>query len=82
MASKTPLQGSELIDCVKANGEQAIEVVAERCGYGSDIAAFEKELQKAGEHIGVEINSFQDFVAPKEEKEKGVIIAPDSPSEL
>lgn len=82
MASETPLKGSELIDCARANGEQEIEVVAQRCGYGNDIATFERELQKAGEHIGVEIKSFHDLVAPKEENEVGVIIAPDSPTEL
>jgi len=82
MASKTPLEGAELIDCARANGEQAIEVVAERCGYGKDVATFERELQKAGEHIGVEIKSFHDLVAPKEEEMPGVVIAPDSPSEL
>ena len=31
MSSSTPLQGSELIDCARANMKQGIEVTAKSC---------------------------------------------------
>ena len=61
MSSSTPLDGSELIDCAKANSEKDIKVVSERCGYDEDIAAFERELKKACSLIGVEIKRFEDL---------------------
>lgn len=78
------LQGTELIDCVKANVNKEIAVAAHRCGYGEDIITFERELKKAGEHIGVEINSFNDFSKNQEpsEEEQGVVIAPETPTQL
>jgi hypothetical protein len=83
MASPTPLIGAELIDCARANGNQGIEVAAQRCGYGEDIATFELELQKAGEHIGTEINSFADLIqTPKDKRNTGVVFAPESPTQL
>ena len=84
MASSKPLKGSELIDCARANSKESITVAAYRCGYGEDIAEFEEQLQQAGAAIEVEINRFTeltDTTAPKTEK-SGVIIAPDSATEL
>ncbi|GAB4230030.1 MAG: hypothetical protein Kow00121_58880 [Elainellaceae cyanobacterium] len=76
------LTGSELIDCARANGPKGAEVAASRCGYES-IAAFEMALRKAGDHIGVEINSFEDLVrTPNERQQTGVEVGPDSLSEL
>ncbi|MDX2215242.1 MAG: hypothetical protein SFY66_18405 [Oculatellaceae cyanobacterium bins.114] len=84
MASPEPLYGTDLIDCAKANSNQGIEAAAERCGYGTDIAAFERELKKAGEHIGVEINSFGDLGTPTpfDRSQLGIEIAPETPDEL
>ncbi|ACK71594.1 conserved hypothetical protein [Gloeothece citriformis PCC 7424] len=83
MASSAPLKGSELIDCARANGEQGIEVAAYRCGYGNDLARFEQQLREAGQHIGVEINGFDDLVNNRQGNEqRGVVIAPDTPSQL
>jgi hypothetical protein len=56
-----PLQGIELIDCARANGNESIMIAAERCGYSSNIEMFEEELEKAGEAIGVEIQNFSDL---------------------
>ncbi|MBD1909975.1 MULTISPECIES: hypothetical protein [unclassified Leptolyngbya] len=61
MASTERLTGSELIDCARANSSQGIRAAASRCGYGSNIAAFEAALREAGEHIGVDIPSFEDL---------------------
>jgi hypothetical protein len=83
MASEAPLVGTELIDCARANSNQGIEAAAQRCGYGDDLATFERELQKAGEYIGVEIKSFQDLSDTQENlKEPRIVIAPDSPTQL
>ena len=84
MASSTPLHDNELIDCAKANAKYEIEVVSERCGYGNDIATFERELKKACNSIGIEIESFQDLRAdkPKNEAETGAEIAPEAPDNL
>ena len=84
MASSTPLHDNELIDCAKANAKYEIEVVSERCGYGDDLAAFERELKKACDSIGVEIESFKDLREdePKNEAETGAEIAPDAPNRL
>lgn len=83
MAS-SPLQGSELIDCAKANGSKGIELASQRCGYGEDLDTFERELRKAGDHIGIKIGSFQDLITDRrdDEDDKGTVIGPDSPSQL
>jgi hypothetical protein len=61
MESSEALQGLELIDCARANGNESIAIAAERCGYAQNIAIFEQELRKAGEAIGVEIQDFDDL---------------------
>jgi hypothetical protein len=83
MAATAPLIGSELIDCAKANAKFGVEVACERCGYGSDTAAFERALKQAGEHIGVQIASLKDLdTDTRRPAPTGVEIAPDTPSEL
>ncbi|WP_013321669.1 hypothetical protein [Gloeothece verrucosa] len=83
MTSPTPLKGSELIDCARANGNQGLEIAASRSGYGDDLAAFEEELRQACQAIGVDINGFDDLINHKRDSERpGVIIAPDTPSQL
>lgn len=84
MASSAPLHGSELIDCARANASKGIEVASQRCGYGDDLSTFERELKKACDSIGVEIENFQDLAEDRTEskKEQGVEIAPDTPTQL
>lgn len=83
MASPAPLYGTDLIDCARANGPKGIEVAAQRCGYGDDFATFERELSKAGDMIGVEIQGFHDLVTDqRKQQEPGIEIAPDSPTQL
>lgn len=73
MASTAPLTGSELIDFAKANGPKGREAAADRCGYGSDLAAFENALKAASNHLGLGIHSFDDLVNPPgEERMSGV----------
>ncbi len=84
MASSTPLQGFELIDCAKANSKELVIVAAQLCGYGDDFNLFEQELKKAGAAIGVEIDSFDDLVdtPPSATSKLGIEIAPETPNQL
>jgi hypothetical protein len=83
MASTAPLTGSELIDCAKANSPKGVKISASRCGYGEDISAFETALKRAGEHLGIEINRFEDLIhSDADRQETGVDVAPESPSDL
>ncbi|MCC5655038.1 hypothetical protein LC609_35805 [Nostoc sp. XA013] len=82
MASLAPLTGTELIDCAKANGSKGIKIAAQNCGYSSDITTFERELQKAGRAIGLEIDNFDDVIAIRQTDEPGIKIVPQSPTQL
>lgn len=63
MPSSTPLTGSVLIDCVKANAKSERVAITQRCGYGSDVAAFQAALQAACAEIGIAIEDFADLMA-------------------
>lgn len=83
MASSTPLQGIELIDCAKANCKELAIVAAQRCGYGDDFVLFEQALKKAGKAIGVEIESFDDLIdTPPGSSKLGIEIAPETLNRL
>ncbi len=84
MASPTPLHGIELIDSAKANAMQGVETAAQLCGYGEDIKAFERELQEAGERIGVKIYEISDLITGRQAVRLagGIEIAPDTPTDL
>lgn len=83
MASSGPLRGTDLIDCARANFTKGIEVTAQRCGYGQDLAAFEQALKQAGDHIGVEIHHFEDLTTDQQSSEvQGVEVGPDTPTQL
>ena len=84
MASPTPLQGTELIDCATANAKESIEVAADLCGYNGDIVTFDRELQAAAHQMGIKIHGFQDLIKKAEvsAQPQGEIVAPDSATEL
>jgi hypothetical protein len=83
MASSAPLTGAELIDCARANGKEGIAIASQRCGYGDDLSAFEQALHQAGEHIGVTIHHFEDLLEPpKDPRDEGIEVAPDSYGQL
>lgn len=84
MASPTPLQGTDLIDCAKANAKQGIETATYLCGYGKDINTFQKALKQACHNIGVEIQELSDLITDQQAvmSRGGIEIAPDTPSEL
>lgn len=84
MSASQPLQGTELIDCAKANAAQGVSTAARLCGYGQDTATFEQELLKACHHIGVSAGSLKDLITDQQmvQKYEGIEIAPDTNSEL
>ena len=82
MTSSTRLQGTDLIECARANVKEGIEIAAQRCGYGNDFVSFEYELHQAGNAIGVTIYSFKDLLAMHQDFEKGVVIAPKTSTQL
>jgi hypothetical protein len=61
MSSAIPLQGTDLVDCAKANETANVAIAAKLCGYGSEIDKFEAELKQACTEMGIEIKSFQDL---------------------
>ena len=83
MTSPTPLHGTELIDCARANANQGMEVAANQCGYNGDIVTFERELQAAAHQMGIKLHGFQDLMkTPETPQPSGIEIAPDTATEL
>ncbi len=84
MASPTPLEGLELIDCARANAKQGIETTANLCGYGSDLNTFRHQLEKACQQMGVEFHELSDLIKDESPLMQmgGEIVAPDTPSQL
>ncbi len=84
MASPTPLQGIELIDCAKANAKQGMETAAKLCGYGENLSTFKQELKQACQNIGVEIHELSDLITDQQTARinGGIEVAPDTASDL
>lgn len=85
MASPTPLQGIELVDCAKANAKQGLQVAAHQCGYGQDLDRFQQSLEQACQGIGVNIQELSDLITDQQAVRRaagGIEVAPDTPSEL
>lgn len=84
MASPTPLQGLELVDCARANAKQGIETAAELCGYGNDLNTFSQELKQACDQMGVKITELTDLITEQDAliKMEREIVAPESESIL
>lgn len=84
MASRTPLQGLELVDCARANAKQGIETAAELCGYGDNLRTFSQELRQACDQMGVKFNELSDLITDQDNliKVEGEIVAPESATEL
>lgn len=84
MSSHTPLQGMELISCAQASAKQGVEQAAQQCGYGQNTKSFVEALEQACDEIGVSIHDLNDLIKNQdlEAERQGVIVAPDSLSEL
>ncbi|MDZ8055867.1 MAG: hypothetical protein RMX68_009375 [Aulosira sp. ZfuVER01] len=85
MASTTPLQGTELVDCARANAKQGIETAAYQCGYGGNLNQFAKELRQACEGMNLQVKELTELITDQDmilELGTGEVIAPDTASEL
>jgi hypothetical protein len=85
MASPTPLYGTELVDCARANAKQGIETAAYLCGYGKDINKFAGELRQACEEMNLQVKELSGLITEQDlilELGTGEIIAPKTASEL
>ena len=85
MASSTPLQGTELVDCARANAKQGIETAARQCGYGGDINMFAQALKQACEEMNLQVKELSELITDQEmilQIGRGEIVAPDTASEL
>lgn len=85
MASPTPLQGTDLVDCARANAKQGIETAALQCGYGEDLNTFARELKQACEQMNLQVKELSELITDQEmllQLGTGEIVAPDTASEL
>jgi hypothetical protein len=85
MSSLKPLQGTELVDCARANAKQGIETAAYQCGYGDDLNKFARELRKACEEMNLQVKELNELITDQDmilNLGTGEIIAPDTASEL
>ena len=85
MASSTPLQGTELVDCARANAKQGIETAASQCGYGGDINMFAQALKQACEEMNLQVKELSELITDQEmilQIGSGEVVAPDTASEL
>ena len=80
------LQGIELIDCAKASAKQGLEIAAQQCGYGKDVALFRDNLTKACQQIGVNIEQLSDLITDqqiaKNDPKNVIEIAPETDTKL
>ena len=85
MPSPTPLHGTELVDCARANAKQGIGTAAYQCGYGDDINTFAQELRQACEKMNLQVKELRELITDQDmilELRTGEIIAPNTASEL
>lgn len=85
MASSTPLQGTELVDCARANAKQGIETAALQCGYGDDLNSFSNSLKAACEQMNLQVKELSELITDQDmilQIGTGEVVAPDTASEL
>ncbi len=84
MVSPTPLTGTDLIDCAKANAKQGKVVAARQCGYGDDLDRFENALFSACQDIGIDIEQLSDLITDRQQPpaNRGIEVGPNTPSDL
>lgn len=85
MASPTPLKGTELVDCARANAKQGIETAAYQCGYEDDLNTFARELRQACEDMNLQVKELSDLITDQDlvlNIGTGETVAPDTPSQL
>jgi hypothetical protein len=61
MSSPIPLQGSELIDCARANAKLGIAQAAYYCGYDDKIDDFQQVLENTCHQMGLAIETLAEL---------------------
>ncbi|MBD2385916.1 hypothetical protein [Cylindrospermum sp. FACHB-282] len=85
MASPTPLYGTDLVDCARANAKQGIGTAAYQCGYGDDINTFSQELRQACEKMNLQVKELSELITDQDmilELGTGEIVAPITATQL
>ncbi|AFZ22487.1 hypothetical protein Cylst_0110 [Cylindrospermum stagnale PCC 7417] len=85
MASPTPLYGTDLVDCARANAKQGIETAAYQCGYSDDINTFTRELRQACEKMNLQVKELNELITDQDmilELGTGEIVAPETATQL
>jgi hypothetical protein len=85
MVAPTKLQGTELVDCARANAKLGIETAAYQCGYGDDLRTFSQELRQACESMNLQVKELTELITDQDlilNIGKGEVVAPDTASEL
>lgn len=85
MISPKPLQGTELVDCARANAKRGITTAAYQCGYGDDVSAFAQELETACHNMNLQVTELSELITDQDiriELGGGEIFAPDTSSQL
>ena len=82
MKSTIKLHGIELLDCAQANAKSGLSTTAQQCGYGNNILAFQKELQKASSEIGIKISGLKDLILETKKIDRGRDFSPDTSEQI
>ena len=85
MISPKPLQGTDLVDCARANAKQGIEIAAYQCGYGDDINSFAQALRESCQTMNLKVRELKELITNQDkiiELGTGEIVAPETPSQL
>ena len=84
MTANSPLTGTDLIDCAKANATQGVANAARLCGYADNVADFQEALKKAGDDMGITLTGLTDLITDQSIAKRASVleIAPESSKEL
>lgn len=66
MANASPLTGTVLVNCARANAKRGLAIAAERCGYGTDTEVFERSLIEACDEMGVSIDELAELIPQRQ----------------
>jgi hypothetical protein len=79
------LQGTELVDCARANAKQGIETAAFQCGYGDDLNLFAQDLRLACEQMNLQTKELSELITDQDlilQIGGGETVAPETLSKL
>jgi hypothetical protein len=79
------LQGTELVDCARANAKQGVKTAAFQCGYGDDLNLFTSDLQLACEEMNLQTKELSELITDQDlilQIGEGETVAPETLSQL